>query len=238
MDIDTKLATADNTLSEKPLTWSYEKKISKCIINTGYGWKVDVDGEHTELSGGPLQGKYKLEQFHCHWGKTSEEGSEHTVDGKAYAAELHFVHWNCDKYSSFIEAASYPDGLAVLGVFLKVSKKKHEELAKIVTLIPNITHKGQSVPINFSLKVKRFLPKTPKYWTYLGSLTTPPCSESVIWIVLKDPIRIKEKQLNIFRSMKTIGENENIESEECLLKSNYRPPLPLGNRVLRECGSV
>lgn len=41
-----------------------------------------------ELSGGPLGHKYKLEQFHCHWGCTSSKGSEHTVDGIPYAGEV------------------------------------------------------------------------------------------------------------------------------------------------------
>ena len=68
-----------------------------------------------------MEGIYKLEQFHCHWGCTSDRGSEHTVDGRSFAGELHLVHWNSSKYSSFGEAAAYPDGLAVLGVFLSVS---------------------------------------------------------------------------------------------------------------------
>jgi len=42
----------------------------------------------SELSGGPLGHKYKLEQFHCHWGCTSSKGSEHTVDGRPYAGEV------------------------------------------------------------------------------------------------------------------------------------------------------
>lgn len=47
-------------------------------------------------------------------------GSEHTVDGVSYSGELHLVHWNQTKYPTFNEAAKHPDGLAVLGVFLKV----------------------------------------------------------------------------------------------------------------------
>lgn len=42
----------------------------------------------SDLSGGPLSNKYKVEQFHCHWGCDNGEGSEHTVDGKAYAGEV------------------------------------------------------------------------------------------------------------------------------------------------------
>ncbi|XP_014275570.1 carbonic anhydrase 13 isoform X2 [Halyomorpha halys] len=238
VDINTQLVSLDVTLIERPLRWKYGNNISKTILNTGYGWKVDVDGVDTELLGGPLSEKYKLEQFHCHWGKCSNEGSEHTVDGKAFAAELHLVHWNCEKYSSFMEAACHPDGLAVIGVFLQVDSKEHGELSKIVTLLPQISHKGQRANIDFNLDIRKFLPDTSKYWTYLGSLTTPPCNESVIWIVLKDPINVSEEQLNIFRSMKNIGENDIPHTDECMLRSNYRPPLPLGNRVLRECGSM
>ena len=85
-------------------------------------------------------------QFHAHWGSCDEKGSEHTVDGKMYPAEvtksynakllkhncapstrdcitfqLHLVHWNRTKYSSPNEAAGEPDGLAVLGMFLEVT---------------------------------------------------------------------------------------------------------------------
>lgn len=70
-----------------------------------------------------MNNKYQLEQFHCHWGCSDGKGSEHTVDGTSYSGELHLVHWNKTKYSSISEAASHPDGLAVLGVFLKVRRK-------------------------------------------------------------------------------------------------------------------
>lgn len=77
-----------------------------------------------ELRGGPLGSDvYKLEQWHCHWGAANGEGSEHTVDGRAFSGELHLVHWNTSKYNSFAEAAGQEDGLAVLGVFLAVSKR-------------------------------------------------------------------------------------------------------------------
>lgn len=53
--------------------------------------------------------------------KKQISGSEHTVDGLSYSGELHLVHWNTTKYPTFEAAAAHPDGLAVLGVFLKVS---------------------------------------------------------------------------------------------------------------------
>ncbi len=90
-------------------------------MNPGSCWRVDVIGSGSELVGGPLQDdQYLLEQYHCHWGSSEGKGSEHTVDGKAFDGELHLVHWNKSKYKSFQEAAGHSDGLAVLGVFLKV----------------------------------------------------------------------------------------------------------------------
>ncbi|XP_073994062.1 carbonic anhydrase 1 isoform X3 [Rhodnius prolixus] len=239
VNIDTRLAQSDSSLADEALTWKYGLNHAYRIVNTGYGWRVDTNGQDTELKGGPLTGVYKLEQFHCHWGSSCDQGSEHTVDGKSYAAELHLVHWNCEKYSSFGEAASQPDGLAVLGVFLQVGDgEEKEELQRIASLIPEIEHKGQSTDIDFEINLNNLLPADPHYWTYLGSLTTPPCNESVIWIVFKDSLDVSEEQLNVFRTMKSVGREETNEPEQCLLRSNYRPPLPLGNRVLRECGSI
>ena len=71
-----------------------------------------------------ISGKFRAEQFHMHWGEDDSCGSEHQVDGKPFSAEIHFVHWNSEKYKSFGESAktSCHDGLLVLGVFVKVRK--------------------------------------------------------------------------------------------------------------------
>jgi len=236
VDIDTSVAASDATLVDNPLTWSYSPDCCMRIVNTGYGWRVDVNGETTELKGGPLSEAYKLEQFHCHWGPNSSEGSEHTVDGKAYAGELHLVHWNCEKYDSFKEAAGNSDGLAVLGIFFEAGETEHEELGKVIASIPDIINRGQTVPITSDIDPTAFLPGTQTYWTYLGSLTTPPCSEVVTWIVFKDPITVSEDQLEAFRNIKIVQEEEE-ENDDVQLRLNYRPPQPLGNRVVRECGS-
>ena len=67
--------------------------------------------------------------MHAHWGKKEGGGSEHTIDGKQYDAELHIVHYN-DKYGDPSKAVDKPDGLAVLGMFLKAGSS-HGELEKI-----------------------------------------------------------------------------------------------------------
>ncbi|XP_045844393.1 carbonic anhydrase 5A, mitochondrial isoform X6 [Meles meles] len=99
----------------------------------GQSWCSETPG----ISGGPLENHYRLKQFHFHWGATDERGSEHTVDGRAYPAELHLVHWNSVKYRNYKEAVTGENGVAVIGVFVKLGAR-HEELQKLVRVLPEI----------------------------------------------------------------------------------------------------
>ncbi|XP_044268969.1 carbonic anhydrase 1 [Tribolium madens] len=222
--------------TNRKLTWRYVPENTEDVTNTGYCWKVHVNGEGSELSGGPLEGKYILEQFHCHWGETNDQGSEHTVNGQKFAGELHLVHWNSTKYHSFCEAAKHPDGLCVIGVFLKAGKR-HPELDKITAQLSRVEYKGQRAKIGVPLNPGLFIPEESGYYTYQGSLTTPPCSECVIWIVFKEPIEVSHEQLVAFRNLKCYCEQEKCPCDEFqgFVKNNFRPTLPLGKREIREC---
>lgn len=95
-----------------------------------------------------------------------------------------------------------------------------------------------------------FLPKESKaYWTYEGSLTTPPFNESVTWILFKEPVTVSEEQLKAFRDLRRYDVNEEcpcdeqnwlvydaVEEKPGQIINNFRPPLELGNRELREVG--
>lgn len=245
--VDLRGSDARPDTTARPLHRRYNPQAGCSLSNTGYGWKVQISGPtaprkddlmfwFSELSGGPLSSRYRLEQFHMHWGGYDNEGSEHTVDGQPFAGELHLVHWNCDKYDSFGEAAAQPDGLAVLGVFLQVGQPL-KELEKVTSLMGKITHKGAHVDIDGELDPTNLLPAKSSYWTYLGSLTTPPCNESVTWIVFKEPLTISQDQLETMRSLRCFSEGEECPCDNLngVLVKNFRPPLPLGNRVLREC---
>ncbi|KAI4469836.1 carbonic anhydrase [Holotrichia oblita] len=227
--VNTKILTTNQCLS-----WRYEPGNALDISNTGYGWKVHVNGEGSELIGGPLEGKYVLEQFHCHWAETSDKGSEHTMNGRTYAGELHFVHWNASKYSSFAEAVEQPDGLAVLGIFLQ-SGQKSEEMEKIVSYLSQIQYKDQQVNIDQPIDPNLMIPKNSPYYTYLGSLTTPPCLECVVWIVFKDPLQVSEEQLEAFRELRSYSYKERCPEDEFrgYIKTNYRPTLPVGKREVK-----
>ena len=148
-----------STTTENPLTWQYTEKHCLNVENTASSWKVNVDGTGSStffahifflflkyqnlaiysniflilaLKGGPLNGEYELWQFHAHWGNDEKKGSEHTVDGKCYAAELHLVHWNRTNYPSPNVAAGQGDGLAVLGLFIELGKIFHKKSNKCI----------------------------------------------------------------------------------------------------------
>ncbi|XP_063063036.1 carbonic anhydrase-like [Engraulis encrasicolus] len=212
----------------KPLTLKYDPSTSLDILNNGHSVQVTFadDSDSSTLTGGPISGTYRLKQFHFHWGSSDGHGSEHTVQGTKYPAELHLVHWNT-KYPSFGEAASQGDGLAVVGVFLKCGAD-NPQLEKLLAGFDGIKNKACQTPFpNFDPTI--LLPGSLDYWTYDGSLTTPPLLESVTWIVCKDTISVSPAQMGKFRSLQFSGEGE----APCCMQDNYRPPQPLKGRKVR-----
>ncbi|XP_039892921.1 carbonic anhydrase [Simochromis diagramma] len=214
--------------SLKALKISYDPSNTKGILNNGHSFQVDFvdDTDSSTLTGGPISGVYRLRQFHFHWGGSDNRGSEHTLNGIKFPCELHLVHWNT-KYPSFGEAAEKSDGLAVVGVFLKIGAA-NPRLQKVLDALDAIKNKGkQTTFANFDPRT--LLPGSLDYWTYEGSLTTPPLLESVTWIVLKEPISVSPAQMAKFRSLLFTGDGE----APCYMVDNYRPPQPLKGRLVR-----
>ncbi|XP_043395339.1 carbonic anhydrase 13 isoform X3 [Chelonia mydas] len=140
IDIKTEETKYDPALP--PISPNYDPTSAKVILNNGHSTSVEFDDTENKsvLRGGPLTGSYRLRQIHFHWGASDDIGSEHAVDGKKYAAELHVVHWNSDKYSTFVEAARQRDGLAVMAVFLKIGEC-NSQLKKITDRLDTIRAK-------------------------------------------------------------------------------------------------
>ncbi|XP_078607739.1 carbonic anhydrase 2-like isoform X1 [Branchiostoma floridae x Branchiostoma japonicum] len=228
VDINTNKTKFDPKLAADPLTIRFSDSCCQSIVNTGISFQVTSNGAGCELSGGPLDSTYQFAQFHAHWGaylKTT--GSEHTVDGVSYPAELHLVHWNT-KYDDFKDAVDKPDGLAVIAVFFKRGKE-HPGFGKIQDLFSKIPAKGAKVNIDFEFNPGLLMPPdSENYWTYLGSLTTPPLYESVTWIVMKEALEVSVEQIAILRTL--LWETPNGVSQ---MYNNFRPPVPLRDRVIR-----
>jgi len=221
IDIVTKDAVYDSKLQgNAPLKINYTPETNMQVKNTGHSINAVIKAKST-ISGGPLEGKYTLEQFHLHWGSDSSQGSEHTINGKTYASELHLVHWNSDKYGSFAEAADKSDGLAVIGIMIKEGAENaaFKPISDVLSSDLDIA----TVPGTFD--PAKLLPENiTDYWTYLGSLTTPPLYESVTWTVLREGIEFSKQQFQKLRSLKGNDGGDMVD--------NYRPPQPLNGRTV------
>ena len=145
------------------------------IVNNGHTIQIDFAEGNTLRLG---DSSYVLKQFHFH------HPSEHLVQGKRFAMEAHFVH-----------AAS--DGLAVVGV-LMVAGKPNAVFKKIVATMPS--EEGSAVPVA-AIDPRQLLPVQQVYYHYEGSLTTPPCSETVNWIVLAHPLEVDEADIARFAAL-------------------------------------
>lgn len=147
------------------------------IVHNGHTIQVDVKPGNTLILDGL---SFELLQFHFH------HPSEHTVAGQTYPMEAHFVHKN------------ETGNLAVLGVFLKEGQE-NSTLKPLWDVMP--TTKESEAPIASSVKMADLLPPSRSTYRYFGSLTTPPCSEVVQWIVFDTAVEVSKAQIEQFTKL-------------------------------------
>lgn len=205
------------------------------LVNTGNTARINIGNASSYICGGPCRDhSFVLEQIHLHWGEDDGEGSEHLINSHTFAAELHLVHWNEDLYDSYEEAVKREDGIVIIAVFVKISEERSNRgLLCMADVVEDIAYREQSASLSSSLETKAFLPEdTSKYWTYKGSFTTPPCFETVTWIIMQESIPVTSRTLSRFRELKSYCENEVRPDEEFdgLIGRNCRPLQPAGTR--------
>ncbi len=159
-----------------PLKFKYRKSLSLTILNNGHAIQINQrKGSVLHLDGT----EYDLLQIHFH------SPSEHTIDNKSYPMEAHFVHRDKD------------GNLAVVGLMIGVGSH-NTALDTIWPVLPKTKSKAK---LNIKYEIAKLLPAGKSYYRYAGSLTTPPCTESVTWLVLKDTIEISKDQLKSYRNI-------------------------------------
>ncbi|KAM7440907.1 Carbonic anhydrase [Porites harrisoni] len=232
IDIVTKNVEADASLGELDITCDNDKGLfNGILLNDGHEPVLTVDKTRGICNLTAIPSLYnKVFQLHdliIHFGCESDRGSEHTVDGKKFPAELQLMFFNTE-YGSYENAAPLQDGLAAISVFIKVGKSNNEALDSIVDQMDDVAVEGSSIPVYTpadNLTLADLIPDLAKehapYYTYRGSLTTPPCYQSVRWIVMKNQIMFTKNQLLGFKKL-TSG-----KGSEC---DNFRPTNPLNGR--------
>lgn len=146
------------------------------IVNNGHTIQVNSGAGNTLTVG---KEKYDLLQYHFH------RPSEHLIGGKNYPMEAHFVHRNA------------AGTLAVVGV-LMAAGKPNAAFKQIVAAMP--PQAGEPVKMT-AVDPNLMLPADRHYYSYAGSLTTPPCSEVVNWLVLRAPIQVAQADIDAFAKL-------------------------------------
>lgn len=147
------------------------------IVNNGHTIQVNcAPGSHSFIDGQ----KFDLLQFHFH------HPSEHLLSGQSFDLELHFVH------------KSAAGQLAVLGIFIRAGAD-NPGLALIWAAMPK--EATPEADTGQTITLTELLPANRGFFRYQGSLTTPPCSEGVLWTVFKDPIEASPAQIQQFATL-------------------------------------
>ena len=217
IDITTAQTETNSTLTSL-LFSSWNKAVSGEYENVGFSVKFVPETLDATVTN--HLGAYIVLEFHLHWGNDGTQGSEHTINGKKYAAEIHFVSLK-KGYPPI--TSSFGDTLSVVGVLCEAA-----DIAIKGTiweqLFPVPTSYGKHINLP-ALQYNQFLPSNLDYYHYDGSLTTPPCSEIVEWFVLKQPIQIPIEYLNMLRQTQQ-------DSNGTILLYNYHDVQPLNGRVV------
>ena len=171
----------------------YYAGIAHDVVNNGHTIKITTQGRDEVVVDGK---KFNLIQFHFH------TPSEHTINGKHYPLEGHFVHKSKDG-EYLVIAIMYKEG------------KHNKALQKVLNDMS--AQKGKVVKLKEMFNPGELFPHKLDYYRYEGSFTTPPCTEGVRWIVIKMPVEASKEQIEAIH--KVVG-------------NNNRPTQPLKARVI------
>ncbi|XP_041852112.1 carbonic anhydrase 12 isoform X1 [Melanotaenia boesemani] len=228
IDIKSELLRFDPTL--RPIeVQNYNLSLNEQLTlgNNGHSLQISLPSKMHISS---LRHRYNAAQLHFHWGSSGRPaGSEHTVNSKQYAAEMHVVHYNSDKYANISMAVDKSDGLAVLGVLIEIGEF-NPAFEQFLKFINGVKYRDQKVQVS-GFNIRTLLPaRLDEYYRYDGSLTTPPCYPSVLWTVFRNPVAISQKQFFSFAT--ALYSSYAQDSATALLHSNYRKPQPADSRVV------
>ena len=161
----------------EPLLFNYQPSDGS-VVNNSHTIQVDVQGDNTLTVRGSV---YKLLQFHFH------TPSEERVNSRGFAMVAHLVHRNAEGQLAVVALLMDPGSANSL-------------INKVWTYMPLDSGDRVRMPPNL-LDLNELLPKDQRYYQFMGSLTTPPCTEGVLWNVIKQPISLGRDQIRLFSQL-------------------------------------
>ncbi|XP_058844542.1 receptor-type tyrosine-protein phosphatase gamma-like isoform X2 [Acipenser ruthenus] len=199
--------------------------------NTGKTVAILLKDEYF-VSGAGLPGRFKAEKVEFHWGQSNASaGSEHSINGRRFPVEMQIYLYNSDDFDNIEAAILDKRIIGAMSVFFQVGLKDNPAVDPIIHGLKGVVHHEKETFLD-PFVLRDLLPASlGSYYRYTGSLTTPPCSEIVEWIVFSRPVFVSYQQLEAFYSIFTTEQQDHVKSVE-YLRNNFRPLQSLDGRVV------
>ncbi|ETE72276.1 Receptor-type tyrosine-protein phosphatase zeta, partial [Ophiophagus hannah] len=197
INIDEDLTQVNVNLKQlKFKGWEEETLEDTLIYNTGKTVEIKLKNEYFVIGGGS-EAIFKASRITFHWGKCniSHDGSEHSIDGQKYPLEMQIYCYDSNEFSDIDKAIEGNGRLRTLSVLFEVGLEDNIDYNSIIEGVASVSRFGKKNELEPFILLNLLPNSTDKYYTYNGSLSTPPCSETVEWIVFKDTVNISENQV-------------------------------------------
>ncbi|CRL05830.1 CLUMA_CG018857, isoform A [Clunio marinus] len=218
IDLQTQFVSIQSRANSLSITNLRTMPENVVLTNVGHGAEISFEfanNDNMVVTGGPLNDQFIVAQAQWHWGTADCAGSEHMLNSQRYSAEVHIVTYN-SKYASLGDAADKFDGLAVLGFLYELDDAAAPDFPSSVQGgLGGIPNAGDTTTVAPFALINLFRTEFFDYIAYSGSLTTPPCYQTVQWMVSTKPLKISSADLGALRSINDVNGSP--------LLRNFRP---------------
>ncbi|KAM9475211.1 carbonic anhydrase 15 isoform 2-T3 [Clarias gariepinus] len=180
------------------------------------------------VKGGSINHDYRIVEMRFHWGSNTTNGSEHKFDKRRFPMEMQII--GLAPGFADVEAASVvQSGLLMMGVFVDITSDENKAFKAISHAVANVPYPGDSMKVT-PPALSNLLPDNYTFYQYQGGQTTPPCRQTVTWIVFEKPIFISRQQLLPFITQ--VYHSDKNDTVKKQLVNNYRFIQPTLNRQI------